>query len=93
MGRCAKTPPNLNAIRATDAAVQGATTPHFKPSFSPMSPLFARQAAWSALAAAAPYTLYLFATRQLRVPRFQLTLSDDDLLDDLFEGEVAASTP
>jgi len=54
----------------------------------------ARRAAWSTLAAAAaPWALYLLATRQLQIPRFQLTVSEDDLLDDLFEGEVAASTP
>jgi hypothetical protein len=58
-----------------------------------MSPALTRRAVWSTLAAAAPYVLYLVADRQLRVPRFQLTVTEEDLLDDLFDGEVAASTP
>jgi len=53
----------------------------------------ARRAAWSTLAAAAPWALYLLASRQLQIPGFQLTVSEDELLDDLFEGEVAASSP
>lgn len=58
-----------------------------------MTPTTARRAAWSTLAAAAPVALYLLASRQLPIPRFPLSVSEDDLLDDLFEGEVAASTP
>ena len=52
-----------------------------------------RHAAWSMLAAAVPYVLYLVADSQLRIPRFQLTVTDEDLFDDLFDGELIASTP
>jgi hypothetical protein len=58
-----------------------------------MTSITARRAAWSTLAAAAPWALYLLTTRRLQIPRLDLTVSEDDLLDDLFEGEVAASTP
>ena len=57
-----------------------------------MTPTTARRAAWSTLAAAAPWALYVLTSRQLQIPRFQLSVSEDDLLDDLFEGEIAAST-
>lgn len=63
------------------------------PTTATMTLTTARRAAWGTLAAAAPWALYLLASRQLQIPRFQLTVSEDDLLDDLFDGEVAASTP
>lgn len=47
---------------------------------------------WSALAAAvAPYALYLLTTRRLRTSHFDVSLTEADLYDDLFDGEVAAA--
>lgn len=47
----------------------------------------------SALAAsAAPYAFYLLLTKRLRPTPFKISFSEADLYDDLFEGELAAST-
>ena len=48
----------------------------------------------AALAAtAAPYAFYLLVTKRLRSTPFNVTFSEADLYDDLFDGELAASAP
>lgn len=42
--------------------------------------------------AMAPYAFYLLAAKRLRPAPFNVTFSEADLYDDLFDGEVAAST-
>lgn len=47
---------------------------------------------WSALATAvAPYAFYLLAARQLRPAPLDVSFSEADLYDDLFDGELAAA--
>ena len=43
-------------------------------------------------AAAAPYAFYLLTTKRLRPTPLKVTFSEADLYDDLFDGELAAST-
>lgn len=58
----------------------------------PMNPTVSQRAFWAALAAvAAPYALYLMFSRRLTPPRVDLSFTEADLYDDLFDGEVAAS--
>ena len=48
---------------------------------------------WSALATAvAPYAFYLLAAKRLRPKRLNVTFSEADLYDDLFDGELVASS-
>ena len=47
---------------------------------------------WSALATAvAPYAFYLLAAKRLRPNPLNVSFSEADLYDDLFEGELAAA--
>ncbi len=48
---------------------------------------------WGALAATiAPYAFYLITARGLRPTPLRLNFSEADLYDDLFDGELVAST-
>ena len=58
----------------------------------PMNPTVSQRAFWGALmAAAAPYALYLVLSRRVKPPRVDVSFTEADLFDDLFDGEVAAS--
>ena len=49
---------------------------------------------WGALAASvAPYAFFLLASRALRPNPLRLRFNESDVYDDLFDGELAASTP
>ena len=63
------------------------------PTVSTMNRTTTQRLFWGALATAvAPYAFYLLAAKRLHPSPLNVSFSEADLYDDLFEGELAAAS-